>query len=552
MPGRGTHRTSTPSRVVMAWMSTVSALALAACGPGGEPGVTVPTTPTVPSSAPSPSPAVELPPDTPAMTSVIPRPVEVRKNPKANFRLAPETVIEASGPAAPVGEYLAELLRPATGFALPVEESAEGRPAIKLGLVSDPEVSGEAYRLDVGAAGISLAATQAAGLFSGVQTLRQLLPADIERAQPVAREWAVAGGTVLDRPRFGYRGTMLDVARHFFDVDVVKRHIDRVAAYKINRLHLHLADDQGWRIEISGWPKLTSVGGRTEVGGGKGGFYTQDEYREIVRHAASRGITVVPEVDLPGHTNAALAAYPELNCSGRSPAPYTGTQVGFSSLCIGKPVTYRFVRDVIGELAAMTPGEFLHIGGDEAISTEPAEYRAFFAKVLPMVVEAGKRPLGWHEYADADLPEEAAVQYWRLEESNDLARKAAAAGRPILMSPANKTYLDMKYFETDARGNKWAGPVSVRTAYDWDPARFLAGVGARSVLGVEAPLWTELVETEADVERMAFPRIPAIAEVGWTDQAERGWKDFGKRLAAHAPRMTAQGIAFHRSPDVPW
>ncbi|MGH3450680.1 MAG: beta-N-acetylhexosaminidase [Haloechinothrix sp.] len=549
MPALGTDWTAHTIRAGYFALLGVSAMLLAACTSDGAPAPPRPTVTPAPTTAP---PAVQLPADTPLLTSVIPKPVRVEPDKRANFPLDTATEIRARGEAAEVAGYLRELLRPAVGSDLPVTGSDEtGGGAIVLRLADDPALSGEGYRLEVARDGITLTAAEAAGLFAGAQTLRQLLHPDIEDGKLVAGA-AVAGGTITDRPRFAYRGAMLDVARHFFGVDVVKRHIDRIAQYKINHLHLHLADDQGWRIEIKSWPKLTEVGGKTEVGGGKGGYYTQDEYRDIVAYAASRGVTVVPEIDMPGHTNAALSAYPELNCSGKAPAQYTGTQVGFSSLCIDKEITYQFVRDVLGELAALTTGEFLHIGGDEATSTSPADYRAFFDKVLPMIGAEGKRVLGWHEYAEAQLPDTAVVQYWRIEATNEPVRKAAQAGRQVLMSPANKTYLDMKYFESDPWGNKWAGPVSVRTAYDWDPAGFLHGVGEESILGVETPLWTELVESEEDVERMAFPRIPAIAEVGWSAQSAREWPEFSERLAAHASRLNAQGIDFHRSPDVPW
>ncbi|WP_228984746.1 family 20 glycosylhydrolase, partial [Streptomyces sp. DH12] len=183
---------------------------------------------------------------------------------------------------------------------------------------------------------------------------------------------------------------MLDVSRHFFSVDEVKRYIDRIALYKINKLHLHLSDDQGWRIAVDSWPRLAAYGGSTEVGGGPGGHYTKDDYREIVRYAASRYLEVVPEIDMPGHTNAALASYAELNCDGVAPPLYTGTEVGFSSLCVGKEITYDFVEDVVREIAALTPGRYLHIGGDEAHSTPHEEYVAFMERVQPVVARYGK------------------------------------------------------------------------------------------------------------------------------------------------------------------
>lgn len=530
-------------------MTILGLLAVTACGLGDDP-----TRPTVPGPTKTSraAPAVQLPKDNPAMADLIPRPTSVKTAPQQNFAIVRDTQIRvADERAAPAAELLGGILRPATGFRLPVVTDGDG-PAITLDLRDDAELGEQGYRLEVTRAGVSLTAASPAGLFSGVQTLRQLLPADVENRQPVDRPWVLPGGTVTDLPRFAYRGTMLDVARHFFDAETVKRFVDRAAQYKINYVHLHLSDDQGWRIQIDSWPKLTTVGGANEVGGGPGGFYTKKQFREIVRFAAARGVTIVPEIDMPGHVNAALHAYPELNCDGQAPPAYTDTQVGFSSLCIEKDITYDFVRDVLAELAELTPGPYLHIGGDEAQETSDADFRTFFGKVLPVVGDLGKTPIGWHEFAKVPPPADAVVQYWRIEQENAPTAKAAARGNKVLMSPAQKTYLDMKYAVSDPWGNKWAGPVPVRAVYDWDPADFLAGVEEDAVLGVEAPLWTELVTSDSEIDRLVFPRLQALAEVGWTAQQQRSWEAFRERLAAQASRMEAQGIAFHPSPEIPW
>ena len=245
-----------------------------------------------------------------------------------------------------------------------------------------------------------------------MQTLRQLLPAAVEKDTVQPGPWQIAGGTVTDTPRYAYRGAMLDVSRHFFTVDQVKRYIDQLALYKINKLHLHLSDDQGWRIAIDSWPRLATYGGSTQVGGGPGGYYTKADYQEIVRYAASRYLEVVPEIDMPGHTNAALASYAELNCDGVAPPLYTGTEVGFSSLCVDKDVTYDFVDDVVRELAALTPGRYLHIGGDEAHSTSHADYVAFMDRVQPVVAKYGKTVIGWHQLTGAAPARGALAQYW--------------------------------------------------------------------------------------------------------------------------------------------
>lgn len=491
---------------------------------------------------------MKLPADNPRLDDIVPAPRRAKPKKSENFALSSDTSIAVRGDEArAAGEYVADTLRKSTGYELPVTSRPSG-PAIELSVGGSG--GPESYRLDVKREGVAISAADKQGLFNGAHSLRQLLPPDVESSTPAKRKWVVAGGTISDKPRFAYRGAMLDVARHFFGADTVKRHIDRVAAYKVNHLHLHLSDDQGWRLEIKGWPKLTSVGSKSEAGGGRGGFYTQEQFRDIVSYAASRGVTIVPEIDMPGHTNAALTSYPELTCDGKRPPPYTGTQVGFSTLCVSSEKTYRFARDVISQVAELTPGPYLHIGGDEAESTTDADYRRFFSRVLPMVTEAGKRPVGWHEYAKASLPRDAVVQYWRIETSDKDTAAAAKAGHDVIMSPASKAYLDMKHAESDPVGNKWAGAVSVRSAYDWEPTSFLSGVPASAVKGIEAPLWTELVSSESDVERQAFPRTAAVAEVGWSEK--RDWSDFRRRLAQQGPRLEAQGVAYHRASDVPW
>jgi hexosaminidase len=341
-----------------------------------------------------------------------------------------------------------------------------------------------------------------------------------------------------DTPRYEWRGVMLDVARHFFCVDEVKRFIDVIARYGLNRLHLHLTDDQGWRIEIESWPRLAEVGGLSAVGGGPGGWYTQDEYAQLVAFAAARGVVVVPEIDLPGHVNAALVAYPELAPPDYSPAPYTGTDVGFSSLDTMSERTYEFVDEVVREVAALTPGPYFHIGGDEAAAT--VGYTRFVERVGEIVQRHGKRLVGWEEVAQAKLPPGSIVQHWK---DRKLAERAIAQGASLIMSPGSRTYFDMKYDPTTVLGTTWAGYVGVRDAYEWDPG---------DVLGVEAAVWTETLETFADVELMAFPRLLALAEVAWSPAEQRDWQDFRVRLAEHEPQLAALGVNFFRSPEIPW
>lgn len=468
----------------------------------------------------------------------------------ARITVAPETpeLLAAGG-------RLAAQLRPATGFPLSVAAAEAPAPGdIHLAITdTDPALGSEGYALMIAADGIMLAAHRPAGLFYGAQTLRQLLPAAIEQQSVQPGPWEIPAGALRDAPRFAWRGAMLDVARHFFSVQDVQRYIDLLAAYKLNRLHLHLADDQGWRIEIKSWPNLAQHGGGSQVDGGPGGHYTQAEYAGLVRYAQDRHIILVPEIDMPGHTNAALAAYPELNRDGVAPARYTGVEVGFSSLCAEKELTYRFLNDVLGELAALTPGPYLHIGGDEAAATPEPDYISFIARVQAIVAQHGKAMVGWEEIAKASLRPGAVVQFWTPRpEGYALARAAAEQGAPVILSPATRTYLDMQYDPTTRLGQHWAGYVEAQAAYDWDPATFIPDLPAASILGVESPLWTETAETFDDIMFLAFPRLAGHAEIGWSPAEGRSWEDYRVRLAAHGPRWDALGINFYRSPQVPW
>ncbi|MFI1095253.1 family 20 glycosylhydrolase [Streptomyces sp. NPDC020917] len=465
----------------------------------------------------------------------------------------------APASAAGVAAYAASLLRPSTGYPLPVVAVPAGTPADRAGGIvlalgdTDRGLGEEGYRLRTGARSVVISARTAAGLFHGVQTLRQLLPAAVESRTAVpGAAWTVPDADIRDVPRYAYRGAMLDVARHFLTVAQVERYVDELALYKVNTLHLHLTDDQGWRIAVGSRPRLAAYGGSTEVGGGPGGFYTQDDYRAIVRHAASRFLTVVPEIDGPGHTTAALASYPELDCDGKAPPLYTGTKVGFSSLCVPKPETYAFLDDVIREIAALTPGLYLHIGGDEAHSTSAADYVAYMDRVQPMVTRYGKTVIGWHQLDAAHPVPGALVQYWGTTGDESAVVAAARAGTRVIMSPASRAYLDMQYTPASPVGQHWAGYVEARTAYDWDPASFLAGLPAGAVYGVEAPLWTETVRTGADLDYLAFPRLPGIAELGWSPAATHDWDAYRVRLAAQGPRWQQLGIGFYRSPQVDW
>lgn len=530
--------------------------------------------------------ADDVPPADPAPTTVataaaamgtralVPKPVAVHDDAGTPFRLGPHARIVARGGARAVGNYLGEVLRPATGYRLPVTSGRPGPGDLVLDLGAGKGPAGhtaEGYNLRTGANTATIAADTRAGLFNGVQTLRQLFGPWMASRERADGPWTAPATTISDYPRFGYRGAMLDVARSFQTPAEVKRYIDDIAQFKVNTLHLHLADDQAWRIVIddpasnpSGldYDALTRVAshGGADVFGGTGkplgtedahrGFYTKAQYRSIVAYAASRFVTVVPEIDGPGHTNAALASIPQLNPDGKVKPMNNTADVGYSTLDANSPVTYEFLSTVWAQLAAMTPGPYLHMGGDEAHVTGHDNYLTYVRKTLPIVTALGKLPMGWQEYAAIDLPPGSVVQVW----SGDIAPVLAqvARGAKVVMSPAATAYVDMKYNPSTPIGLTWAcsGDCDWNKYYDWNPVQ--RGLTESDVLGVEAPLWSETVRGIEQAEFLAFPRLIANAEIGWTPQAQRDVTDFGARLAAIGGLLTLEGTNFYASPKAAW
>lgn len=496
--------------------------------------------------------------------SVVPAPASLTLTASAAFPLVPGVRI---GGDADAGATLVRIVEARTRLALARGEEAQ----IVFTRVQDG--APESYRIAVEEASIRITAPDAAGLFYGAQTLGQLFVQGGDG-------WSIPAVTIEDAPRFAYRGVMLDVARHFFAVETVKAYIDRAASLKFNALHLHLADDQGWRIELSSRPALTEVASATAVGEDAGGFYTKAEYREIVDYAAERHLIVVPEIDVPGHTHAVGLAYPDLveapvlsehireiarDYGGDLPAagvPYRGLAVGFSSLKIHDEATYDFLADVFGELASMTPGPYLHVGGDEALGTTACDFAEFMRRVTAIVADLGKVPVAWHEAGSApELDDTTIGQYWGFTAPTDgmdeKARAFVRNGAQLILSPADAVYLDMKVDAASRLGLTWAnGPTSVERSYAWEPAEMIDGVDESDVLGVEAPLWTETIRTLDDIDESAFPRIAAAAEVAWSPAPGRSdlrtWASFRERTAALAPVWQSMGIAFPRSAEIPW
>jgi hexosaminidase len=487
-------------------------------------------------------------------SEIIPKPVSVTST-GDYFTIKKSTSIFINGESPEiknVAQYLADHLKPATGFTFEVGVAPDKVKSGNIWLALSPDSSrlgDEGYNLSITSHDLRLTAKNPAGLFWGVQTLRQLLPPEVEMNSVQQVPWTIATGTITDYPEYSFRGAMLDVARHFFGVGAVKKYIDEISYYKINKLHLHLSDDQGWRIEIKSWPELTSIGGKTQIDGGQGGFYTQEQYSDIVKYAQDRYITIIPEIDMPGHAYAALSSYAELNCDGKIRDLFNQKNMKSNTFCTKKEITYKFIDDVMKELAAMTPGQYLHIGGDESYDTKKEDYIPFMNRVQDIVNSHGRQVLAWDEISAATIKKGTVAQYWS---SSKNAAEAVKQGAMIIFSPATKAYLDMQYDSTSKFGLNWAAYVEVDSAYIWDPANMVPGIGKQNILGVEAPLWSETISNSDEIEYLAFPRLPGIAEVGWTSPSLRSWDEYKVRLGRHGARMKAMGIDYYQSKKVTW
>ncbi|KAA9135446.1 beta-N-acetylhexosaminidase [Microbacterium caowuchunii] len=507
-----------------------------------------------------------------------PRSVQMRRD---SLPLDPGSSVSGIGEtASAAAQRLVWELADRTGIPLSVAPpAAEGGAGTTITLRLDDTAgrAPESYLLEVGPEGATIEAADAAGLQYATRTLVQLLsPGRPE--DPAASGWHLPAVRIEDAPRFRYRGLMLDVARHFFPVEVVLRVIDRACALGLNHLHLHLSDDQGWRLALASRPELAERASAGAAQGHRGGFYTRRDWDRIVAHAAARRMTLVPEIDMPGHTHAMGLAYPEIAAEpvitdevraavtefgGGIPTPgrpYPGFAVGFSSLRIHEQATYDVLADVLSELAGMTPGPYLHIGGDEALGTPAEDYAVFMARVTGMVAELGKTPIAWHDAGTvATLAPGTVGQYWGFVRpapgSADAARGFPARGGGLILSPADAAYLDMKVEPGDPLGLDWAnGPTSTEASYRWEPTEVIPGITESDILGVEAALWTETIATEADIEAMLFPRLAAVAEIAWSPASgpERSWESFRSRLAVLAEGWAATGLRFTRTPGVPW
>jgi len=500
----------------------------------------------------------------PCPSSITPR--------EGEFHLQNTSTIEASKPLLREADYLAAYLRRATGFPIPIHEfdpSAEKTTTIRLTL--DPgcaHLGGEGYRLTIGADVVEIKASANAGIFYGVQSLLQLFPPAIYGVGPRLKiEWKAPQLDIEDAPRFAWRGAMLDCSRHFRPVEFVRKFIDLLALHKLNVFQWHLTDDQGWRIEIQKYPKLTEISAwrngtwmghdnanSRDDGIRHGGFYTQEQIREIVRYAGSRHITIVPEIEMPGHAQAVLAAYPEFGCTGKQVE--VRKRWGISeNIYSPKDETLRFLQDVLLEVMELFPGRFIHIGGDEALKPEwdaSPEIRALMASVGAkdshemqsyficrmdrFLTEHGRRLIGWDEILEGGLAEGAAVMSWR---GINGGIAAATQGHDVVMAPNSHTYLD--FYQSDVIGDEplaIGGFSPLEKVYTFEPVPAeLPREKVPHILGVQGQLWAEYMPSPEHVEYMAFPRLTALAEVAWSPPASRDYKLFLARLNTHLKRL---------------
>ncbi|QZE15459.1 beta-N-acetylhexosaminidase [Halosquirtibacter laminarini] len=483
-------------------------------------------------------------------SSIIPIPNEIKAD-GFSFKITSATEIVVSDASLMnTAKVLQGLLQPATGFPFTIVEGNSASSDQIFLTLNSSLTKADGYQLKITEDHITVEGKDVGGVFYGTQTLRQLLPAAIEKNVIQTIDWRVATGTIKDAPRFEYRGAMLDVARHFFTVEEVKHFIDYLAMYKMNYFHIHLTDDQGWRLEIKSWPKLTEIGASTEVGGGEGGFYTQEQYTDIVKYAAARNITVVPEFDMPGHTNSALASYGELNPDNKPKDLYTGTNVGFSTFTVDKEITYKFIEDVVKEMVALSPGKYFHIGGDETHVTKKKDYINFINRAQEIIASHGKQVVGWADIAEAKLQPNTVAQFWKVKTHS--AKLALKQGAKLLMSPAAKAYMDIQYDKDSPIGLHWAGYTEVDDAYNWDPATYLPNMDIDDIIGIEAPLWAETVKDLKDIQYLTFPRLPGYAEIGWSKRSQQDWETYKVRLADQQDRFEAMGLNYYQSPKVPW
>lgn len=500
------------------------------------------------------------------------------------FTLSAKTVIVAEGEALPVAEFLKDFLKKGTGIDLPIAEKKK-KNAIILKIVPSAEgaeISKEGYHLSSTNKTVTITANTASGLFYGVQTLRQLFPAEIEsEVTKTGVAWNIPVVEIKDQPRFQWRGVMLDCVRHFFPTSHIKNILDQLAAHKMNTFHWHLVDDQGWRVEIKKYPELTATSAwrvdredllwdkrpdqKTDEKATYGGFYSQDEIREIVAYAAKLHITVVPEIEMPAHVSCVFAAYPEYSCSGKHAPVAPGSVWPVTNIyCAGNDATFTFLEDVITEVIDLFPSTYIHVGGDEATKTnwekcpkcqkrikteglkDEKELQSYFITRMEKFINSkGRKLIGWDEILEGGLAPEATVMSWRGFEGGI---EAAKSGHDVVMSPTSFCYFDYYQGPKESEPLAIGGFLPVSKVYDFIliPEELTADE-AKHILGGQANLWAEFVPTPEHAEYMLFPRLEAMTEALWTKQENKNYDDFMKRLSRQFERYDNAGINYSKN-----
>lgn len=510
-------------------------------------------------------PAAETTNRAASVPSVIPCPVSLEPA-DGRFVITPDVQVVAAGDAKVEVAKLIEALAPAMGFRLKLAEETREQRAVVLELVAalKEKVGDEGYTLNVTPTRVDLRAASPAGLFYGIQTLRQLLPVEVfGTAKADGVMWSLPCMKIIDYPRFGWRGLLVDPARHFIPKADMLRYIDAMAVHKLNRLQIHLTDSQGWRVEIKKYPKLTGIGSKWDYSRRKdvGGFYTQEDIREIVKYAAARNITIVPEIEMPGHTGAAIVAYPELGVNtaalaGESPEQRWGRT---KSLIAPREKTVAFLQDVLSEVIELFPGKEIHIGGDEAnidLWTRDPEMQAqmkrlnlkdahelhswFIRQMDAFLTQKGRCLVGWDEILQGGLAPGATVMSWRGT-SGGIA--AARAGHDVVMAPTSHTYFD--YRQAPDETGLGRNVIDIRKVYAFEPIPAeLSAEEARHILGGQGQLWGELIQDRGRREFMTWPRACALAEVLWSPKMERECEGFLARLCHHVKRLKAARVNY--------
>ena len=502
--------------------------------------------------------------------NIIPMPASLQQQ-EGRFLLSSSSSFYAPTPEAKtIAEFFAAKLKNSTGFNFAIAD-AEKDGGISLLIDPAMEINEEGYRLDVTPQGVKIQAKTPQGVFYGMQSFLQLLPAEVESPSVVKNiEWSAPCVSIDDAPRFAYRGMMLDPCRHFIPVENVKKQLDVLSLFKINTFHWHLTDDQGWRIEIKKYPKLTEIGSKRIDGEGTeyGGFYTQEEIKDIVAYAAERFITVIPELETPGHELAAISAYPELSCKGQPTTPRIIWGVEDIVMCPGKEDMFKFLEDVVEEMVPLFPGTYFHIGGDECPKSSWKNCPACQARIKAeglktdknhtaeerlqsyviqrmekMLAKHGKKIIGWDEILEGGIPQRATVMSWRGEKGGI---HAAKAGYDVIMSP--NIYMYFNCFQFKGNGRKIGNPnrvITLEKVYNYHPVpEALTADEAKHIKGVQANLWTEYMSALDEMEYMLYPRVAALSEVAWSKKEHKDYGKFCTRLEGIRQHYDVLGINY--------